>query len=608
MLGAKIIENGVEYCAWAPGRRLVEVEIEGEPWRRLKLERAPDGYHRILDREGKAGDNYRFLLDGGEGFPDPASRAQAGGVHGASVVVDPDRYQWNDASWARPAFRDLVIYELHIGTFTPEGTFRAAIGKLPHLQRLGVSAIELMPIGDFPGSRNWGYDGVLIYAPARAYGTPDDLRALVDAAHAHGIAVILDVVYNHFGPDGNYIAQYSAAFFNEQVHTPWGAAFNFDGEFSEEVRDFFVQNPIYWMEQFHVDGFRLDATHAISDTSQRHILADITRAVHDRGGYAIAEDERNDARLLTGELEGGHDFDAVWADDFHHAIRVSQTGEQASYFSAYRGTLKEVIETLEHGWLYRGERPQPGTHQRGSECIHLPPSKFIHCISNHDQVGNRALGERISHRISPPGYRAISLLLCLSPYTPMLFMGQEWAASTPFLYFTDHNQELGALITEGRRREFAAFPEFTNRLSLLEIPDPQDEETFHRSKLNWSEVNQREHAKMVALYTEGLRLRRESGAFRPALRENWEAGAMEFGAGALRFESHDGTYLLIFDLRGGHHGSLDTEPLARAVSKWEQVLCSNEKRFGGDGEQSFNAQTQSCSFRDPGAILLKSCR
>ncbi|MES2571009.1 MAG: malto-oligosyltrehalose trehalohydrolase, partial [Verrucomicrobiota bacterium] len=524
-------------------------------------------------------------------------------------VVDPTRFQWHDAAWVRPAFRDLVIYELHVGTFTAEGTFLAVIGRLPHLRAMGVNAIELMPIGDFPGSRNWGYDGVLIYAPARAYGTPEDLRTLVDAAHAEGIAVLLDVVYNHFGPDGNYIAQYSEAFFNEQVHTPWGAALNFDGEFSEPVREFFVRNPIYWMEEFHVDGFRLDATHAITDVSQRHILADLTTAIHERGGYAIAEDDRNDARLLMSQAEGGLGFDGAWADDFHHTIRVSQTGEQASYFSAYRGTMKEVVETLRHGWLYRGQKLKRGT-KRGTECSHLPPSCFIHCLSNHDQVGNRAFGERISQRISPPGYRAISMLLCLSPYTPMLFMGQEWAASTPFLYFTEHNEQLGPLITEGRRREFAAFPEFTNRLTLQEIPDPQDPSTFTRSKLNWEEVSEGDHARVLALYTACLRLRREVAAFRPLSREHWEVDTLQWGAGAIRIEAENETYLLVFDLHGGHHGSLAEEPLARLVPgvSWTALLSSNETRFGGTGKPAFDPETQHCDFAEPELIVLQSKR
>ncbi len=606
-LGATFTQAGVRYCAWSPESRLVEVEIgfQGGTKRVVALESAGEGYHLGLDAEGRAGDWYKFRLDGGESFPDPASRAQAESVHGPSIVVDAQSYKWHDAAWRRPEFRDLVIYELHIGTFTLEGTFAAAIAKLPHLQALGINAIELMPIADFPGARNWGYDGVLIYAPARAYGTPDDLRRLVDAAHAHGIAVILDVVYNHFGPDGNYLARFSPAFFNPAHHTPWGASFNFDGARSRPVRDFFVQNPIYWMEEFHLDGFRLDATHAIIDDSPRHIFAEITEAIHARGGYAVAEDARNDARLIEPVAEGGHGFDGVWADDFHHVLRVSQTGEQAAYFENFRGTTEELVETLRHGWLYRGQPALASGKSRGTACRHLPPERFIHCISNHDQAGNRAFGERLHASVSAEGYRALAMLLCLSPGTPMLFMGQEWAATSPFLFFTDHHRELGRLITEGRRREFAGFPEFGDGAALEKIPDPQEARTFLRSKLDWTELGEERHAQMLALHAACLRLRREESAFRPRTRDGWEADALRFGVGALRLESAARNYLLVFDLAGSHAGSLAGEKVAREGGPWERVLSSNEVRFGGAGAEVFEAATQTFRFGPPETLLLR---
>lgn len=609
MPGVELTREGVRYSIWSPGTETVDVEIgfEGKGNRFLPMERDADGYHRTLDPLGRPGDKYKFRVNGGQSFPDPASRAQADSVHGASVVVDATAYEWHDRGWLRPTFRDLVIYEIHVGAFTREGTFRAAVDKLPHLRRLGVNAIELMPIGDFPGARNWGYDGVLIYAPARAYGSPDDLRMLVDAAHAAGIAIILDVVYNHFGPDGNYLACFSPAYFNEQHHTPWGAAFNFDGDAGQPVRNFFVSNPVYWMEQFHIDGFRLDATHAIIDDSKRHILTDIAEAIHTRGGYAIAEDERNEARLVLEENSGGYGLDAVWADDFHHVSRVSQTGEQAAYFQDFRGTTDELADTLRNGWLFRGQVSSFTKHIRGTECRHLEPSRFVHCISNHDQVGNRAFGERINHSISPEAYRAISMLLCLTPYTPMLFMGQEWAASTPFLYFTDHQEELGILITEGRRREFAGFPEFADEAILKTIPDPQKEETFVRSKLRWEEIPEKAHAAVLALYTDSLRLRREIGAFRPESRETWEVAVMAFGAVAIRFEEDRARFLVLFNASGQHAGDLATEPLARLEGggRWELLISSNSERFGGKGP-AFDAAAQQCDFRTAETSVLRS--
>jgi maltooligosyltrehalose trehalohydrolase len=607
IFGAEPRAEGVEYRAWSPEHDEIAVEIRagsnGAKPRRLTMNRDAAGYHVGLYRGGKAGDRYRFVLPDGRMVADPGSRHQVESVHGLSVVIDPAAYSWSDAGWQRPRFRDLVIYELHIGTFTQEGTFRAAIEKLPHLRGVHINAIEIMPIGDFPGRWNWGYDGVLIYAPSRAYGTPDDLRALVDAAHQHGIAVILDVVYNHFGPDGNSLPGFSKAFFTEKHHTPWGSAFNFDGEQCEPVRDFFIRNPIYWMEEFHIDGFRLDATHEIADDSRPHLFAEITGAIHAKGGYAIAEDSRNEARIVTDEKAGGYGFDAVWADDFHHVARVGQTNLREGYYADFKGTLDELLETLRHGWLYRGQPMAGAKKRRGTECAHLPPSAFIHCLSNHDQSGNSAFGERPHHLISPEAYRALSMLLCLSPYTPMLFMGQEWGATSPFLYFCDHNKQLAPLITEGRRREFSGFSGFTDHASLKKIPDPQSESTFLQSKLRWAEVREGEHAATLALYTECLRLRRTNAAFRPDTRDSWEVSRLDWGAGAIRYRAEKEEYLLIFDPDGAHQGAIQNDNGKR----WACLFDSNEVRFGGDGGALFNEDSQTVVFRKPGTVLLKGC-
>ncbi|OYW31422.1 MAG: malto-oligosyltrehalose trehalohydrolase, partial [Chthoniobacter sp. 12-60-6] len=518
--GADLIAGGVRYRIWAPERQQVEVRIQpsaGGAARSLMLTMDADGYHEGVDAAGVAGDRYQYVVDADGPFPDPASRYQPEGVHGASTVVDPSAYTWQDTEWKCPPLRDLVLYEIHIGTFTPEGTFSAAIGKLPHLRDLGINALQIMPVADFPGTRNWGYDGVSLFAPARCYGTPDDLRALVDAAHARGIAVVLDVVYNHLGADGNYLGVYSRFYFNDEVHTPWGAALNYDGHQHAAVREYFLSNVACWLDEFHFDGLRLDATHAILDASSSHLLAEIADAAHERGAFVIAEDERNLAAVIAPD---GHGMDAVYADDFCHSIQVA-LGDH-SYDKDFTGSAAELADELWHGWHYRGKLSKHLGAPRGSASEHLPPEKFAFCISNHDQVGNRAFGERLHQLTTPAAYRAASALLLLAPATPMLFMGQEWGATTPFQYFTNHNDELGRLVTEGRRKEFARFPEFRDPVIARTIPDPQSHETFTRSKLDWAETVRSPHVELLALHRECLRLRAQEAALRPGSRSGWE--------------------------------------------------------------------------------------
>ena len=513
--GACPTDAGVRYRVWAPEKHSAEAIVNGGHAARSRSRAPTTVFSRASTPDGRAGDLYKFRLDGDEGqtFPDPVSRYQPEGVHGPSMVIRPGTYLWKNEPPPRPAtLYSLVLYELHIGTFTPEGTFAAAIGRLDDLAELGVNAIEIMPLADFPGRWNWGYDGVFLYAPSRSYGHPDDLRALIDAAHARGLLVVLDAVYNHLGPDGNYLGAYTKNYFNPAHSTPWGDALNFDGEHNGPVREFLIGNIIYWMEEFRFDGFRLDAIHAILDESDTHILADLAAAVHERGGFVMAEDERNAAFLAQPRDEGGSGLDGLWADDFHHSVRVALTGEKEAYLANYVGTGRELADTLAHGWHFRGQAAPTSNRARGTPCDHLPPHAFCYCISNHDQVGNRAFGERIQHSSSPEAYRAASALLCVAPYTPLIFQGQEWGATTPFLYFTDHNEELGRLVTEGRRKEFAGFAAFGDAGSTREIPDPQAESTFTASKLRWEELPVSGHAKMRALYREALRLRREERA------------------------------------------------------------------------------------------------
>jgi len=436
-VGAHVTGDGVRYRVWAPERAQVLVAIGGKrkPLRSVELVRGADGCFTGHDPAGGEGDLYRFVFDDGTLVPDIASRFQPLGVFGPSQVVDPGRYRWQTPDWRRPPFRGRVIYELHVGTFTRRGTFRALIEHLDHLAGLGVNTIELMPVADFPGRWNWGYDGVMLFAPARCYGKPDDLRVLVDAAHARGLAVVLDVVYNHLGPEGNHLPQYSERYFHPERTSPWGPTFNFDGDGSRQVRNFFIQNALYWLDEFKIDGLRLDATHAVKDDSAIHFFAEVAAAVHSRGAFTIAEDERNQVAVLTEQEAGGWGVDAVWADDFHHTVRVALTGEQESYLGSYVGTPDEWIETLAHGWLYRGQFYAHWKKARGTDSAHLSPERFVFCLSNHDQVGNRPLGERLHAVVSPEAYRAVSVLLCLSPYTPMLFMGQEWGAHHAILLF-----------------------------------------------------------------------------------------------------------------------------------------------------------------------------
>ena len=574
----------MRYRTWAPGKEKVEVVIfdpADRAERIVSLGEEPGGYFSAIDPDGHAGDRYKYRF-GGRDWPDPASRFNPDGVHGAGQVIDPGDYAWGDRAWSPPRFSELIIYELHIGTFTAEGTFQAAIGKLGHLVDLGVTALEIMPVADFPGARNWGYDGVLLYAPARVYGRPNDLRALVDSAHQRGLAVILDVVYNHLGPDGNYLGAFSRDYFNPEHKTPWGDGLNFE---LKPVRDFFVENTIYWRREFHLDGFRLDATHAIADTSTKHVLAEIAEVVHSLGGFVTAEDERNEPQLLLPPERGGVGLDAIWADDFHHVVRVMLTGTREGYYKSYEGTAEELTATLEHGWLFEGEKRQRrGCGKPAAAAADLLPEQFIFCITNHDQTGNHAFGARLNHVVSPAAFRAASALLCLMPFTPLFFMGQEWAGSSPFQYFTDHEPKLGHLVTEGRSEEFRGFAAFRDSAAREKIPDPQGEEAFLQSKLRWDEIGEGRHAATLRLYREFLQLRRQSAVLQDRSRDNFQV--LDPIGGIVRYlfgKSGEEQFLILADLVGGHRA-----PELDRTRVWLPLLSSNEKRFGGEDPVPFS--------------------
>jgi maltooligosyltrehalose trehalohydrolase len=605
-IGARVDRKGVTYRVWAPDQLKMQVVIGNDNAARwIPLTAEDRGYWSVTDKEGRPGDLYRFCFPDDRLRPDPASRYQPQGVHGPSACIDPDNYQWRCSSWKRPVWKGQSIYEIHVGTFTSAGTYFAAIEKLNHVRDLGVEAIELMPLADFAGDRNWGYDGVALYAPARCYGHPDDLRALVDAAHERGLAVILDVVYNHLGPAGNYLADYNPGYFCTDHHTPWGQGFNLDSTLNRPVRDFVVGNVAYWLDEFRLDGLRLDATHAITDQSSRHLLEEITTAAHARGGFVIAEDERNEARLATGPDRGGIGLDALWADDFHHQVRVALTNTRDSYFRAYRGTAVDLADTLAHGWAYRGETYEPWKGKvRGSASNHLPPASFVFCIENHDQVGNRANGERLEHLVTPAQFRAASMLLCLSPYSPMFFMGQEWAASAPFLYFTDHGGELGQQISIGRKKEFE---HHVAGGSEENYPDPESPDTFEKSKLNWEERDEKNHSSILALYRACLEQRRLLTQGKPLQRGQWQVAPFgEFFA--IRYQIEHRDCLLVVSLR---KASFPTTALPAILEpargmKWHKILGSEEPAFGGPTKKS--PSVPAWKFNGPGAVWLESIK
>jgi maltooligosyltrehalose trehalohydrolase len=457
------------------------------------------------------GRDYAFAVDGADPLPDPRSPWQPHGVHGPSRVVDHAAFRWTDAGWQAPPLAAGLVYELHVGTFSPAGTFDGAIERLDHLVRLGVTHVELMPVAQFPGGHGWGYDGVDLYAPHAAYGGPDGLKRLIDACHGRGLAVLLDVVYNHLGPAGNYLERFGP-YFTDRYATPWGRAVNLDGPGSDEVRRFFCDNALAWLRDYHADGLRLDAVHAIVDTSAVHFLEQLATEVADLGArlgryfVLVAESDLNDPRIVRGPDVGGYGLDAQWSDDFHHALHAALTGERGGYYADF-GRLADVAQALRSAYVYDGRVSAFRGRRHGRPATGLPGSRFLGYLQTHDQVGNRARGERTSHLVSPGLLKVGAALVLLSPFVPMLFQGEEWAASTPFLYFTDHEDPaLARAVSEGRRHEFQAFG-----WDPAEVPDPQAPETFQRSKLDWSEPGREPHRGLLDWHASLARLRREHG-------------------------------------------------------------------------------------------------
>jgi maltooligosyltrehalose trehalohydrolase len=497
----------VTFRVWAPKAQNVEIELNGR--QRLPMQNGDGGWWQIEVEEAGIRTDYAYGVDGSQPLPDPRSPWQPHGIHGASRVVDHEAFRWRDGGWQPGPLESAIIYELHVGTFTPEGTFDAAIEKLDHLVDLGVTHVELMPVAAFSGSRGWGYDGVALYAPHHPYGGPAGLKALVDACHIRGLAVILDVVYNHLGPDGNYLSMFGP-YFTEHHKTAWGDAVNLDGAGSDEVRRFFIDNARMWLRDYHIDALRIDAVHALIDDSAIHFLEQLGAEVKalqvalGRHLSLIAESDLNDPRIVRSREIGGYGIDAQWSDDFHHALHVALTGEQEGYYADFNG-LADLAAALQQAFVYNGRFAPSRGRRHGRPATGLPGYKFLGYIQNHDQIGNRAQGDRISHLVSPNLAKIAAAIVLTAPFIPMLFQGEEWGASSPFQYFTNFdNTELGNAVSEGRRGEFAAFGWDPNQ-----VPDPQSAETFQRSKLNWAEIKEEPHASLCDWHRQLIRLRQE---------------------------------------------------------------------------------------------------
>jgi len=517
--GAEVQEGGgVRFRLWAPQAECVHLQLEpfeGEK-RLLPMEKSGHGWYHLRTDEACPGTLYRYQVNEELFVPDPASRYQPEDIHGPSEVVSAEGFPWDDGDWKGRPWEEAILYEMHVGTFTSEGTFAAAAARLDCLVDLGITAVELMPVADFPGGRNWGYDGALLFAADSSYGRPEDLKRFVRTAHHQGLMVFLDVVYNHFGPEGNYLHIYAESFFTNKHQTPWGAAINFDGPDSRTVRDFFIHNALYWLEEYHVDGLRIDAVHAIHDDSRPHILQELAQEVRETLGrerhiHLVLENDNNAARFLKRDSAGTPIFySAQWNDDIHHTLHCLLTKETGGYYADYKDRSVFFLgRCLAEGFAYQGESSKYRSGgRRGESSKDLPPTAFVSFIQNHDQVGNRAFGDRITHLAEERALRVAVAIVLLAPSPPLLFMGQEFNCLEPFLFFCDFGPDLARSVTEGRRREFARFPEFKDPATRGNIPDPNHVSTFQRSKLNWDSLSKSAHKTWLAYHRDLLALRR----------------------------------------------------------------------------------------------------
>ncbi len=605
-VGAEVASGGVQFRVWAPIRNSVEVVFDqGET---VPLQAEASGYFSGFAPNARDGSRYKYRLDSDELCPDPASRFQPEGPHGSSQIIDAGTFAWTDRNWGGVSLPHQVIYEMHIGTFTRQGTWSSAAAELPHLAETGVTVLEVMPVAEFPGRFGWGYDGVQWFAPAHIYGCPDDFRRFVDRAHALRLGVILDVVYNHLGPDGNYLAKFAPQYFCEKT-TDWGKAINFDGDDSGPVREFVIANARYWTDEFHLDGLRLDATQDIHDCSEDHILRAMAREVREhtapREVVFIAENEPQEVKLVKPPKQCGYGLDALWNDDFHHAAMVALTGHNQAYYTDYRGTPQEFISSVKYGYLYQGQHYQWQRKRRGTPGLDIQPAVFVTFIQNHDQIANSAYGKRCGALSSPGKLRAITALLLLGPGTPMLFQGQEFAASSPFLFFADHGSPLAEEIRLGRAEFLAQFPSLATPEMQDRFADPSDPATFERCKLDHSEREM--HREIYDLHRDLLKLRRDEPVFRAQKRHGVDGAVLSGEAFLLRFfGEHGDDRLLLVNLGVDLHLDPAPEPLLAPPddSEWITQWSSEDPKYGGIGTPPLDSEE---NWRIPGhaAVLLK---
>jgi maltooligosyltrehalose trehalohydrolase len=593
-IGAEVQRSGgTHFRVWAPNSEKLsvvwsDVGDTDPPARVTPLQREEGGYFSGPVPDARAGVRYKFRLDSGD-FPDPASRFQPEGVHGPSEIIDPGAFMWHDADWRGVTAEGQVIYEMHIGTFTSEGMWESARQQIAELARLGVTVIEVMPVADFPGAFGWGYDGVALFAPTRAYGHPDEFRAFVDAAHAAGIGIILDVVYNHFGPDGNYLPKFSDCYFSKAHTSEWGDAPNFDAGGCGPVREFILTNAAYWIREFHLDGLRLDATQQIFDDSPAHIIGEIARTARTSAGgarsiYLVAENEPQHASLVRPKSERGYGLDALWNDDLHHSAHVALTGQTEAYYSDYAGAPQEFISAAKWGYLFQGQHYRWQNRRRGQAALDLHPWNFVNFLENHDQIANALRGRRTHELANAALLRALTAFLLLAPGTPMLFQGQEFAASAPFLYFADHQPQLARMVREGRQKFLAQFPSASAGFTDDLPPRPDGEETFRRCKLDFRE--RETHAPVYRLHTDLLRLRREDLVFRAPRKRGVDGAVLGAHAFLLRYLGEaDDDRLLLVNLAREMPFDPAPEPLLAPPwdREWSMIFSTEDVRYDGKG-------------------------
>ena len=576
-VGSQYLGNGVcEFILWSPLKEKAAVHLVSPQDKLLPMVKQELDYWYVK-ADIEPGTLYYYQLEDGKDRPDPASHFQPQGVHEASEVIDHSNTSWRDPQWAGISLEEMILYELHVGTFTPEGTFKAIIPRLADLAQLGVNAIEIMPVSQFSGDRNWGYDGVYPYAVQNSYGRPEDFKQLVDAAHQQGIAIFLDVVYNHFGPEGNYLAHH-APYFTDTYHTPWGEAINFDDAYSYGVRNYFIENALYWLENYHIDGLRLDAIQAIYDSSAKHILQEMAEKVDElsqkvgRKLYLIAESDLNDVRVIRPPELGGYGIDAQWSDDFHHSLRTVLTKESGGYFADF-GSYEQLAKAYQNTFVYDGEYSQFRKRYHGNGTGDRQGHQFVVCIQNHDQIGNRMLGERISDLIDFEGTKLAAGALLLSPYIPLLFMGQEYGESSPFLYFVSHSDpELVEAVREGRKKEFTDFKAEENYI------DPQSEETFNSSKLHWEQKNEGKHKVLWQLHQKLINLRHTIPALKKLDKQNFKAINKEEVILLHRWQQNSQVFCILnFSDRNVSLSNIFP------AGNWQKILDSAETKWMGNG-------------------------